>query len=415
MIKIANRIIYLIVLLTSPLFLVFILLIRYKKIVRLWAITADRIGHFAGNVEMILNSKKEIDQKKYLEICYFSGEICNEFLADKWRQKLIVFPMQIIHPLLKLLNFLSKYISIFKDHILYDTSFYSRDYNNHIDKFMPTLKLDKAELANGENMLKKFGLKKEDKFVCFIVRDDEYLKQKFPNKDWSYWNYRDYDIENFLPAAEELTKLGYYVFRMGKICKKRIVSKNKMIIDYAFSEKKNDFLDIYLGANCEFCLTTDVGFDLVPSIFRRPLASITDPISLMKLSSKKYLNIFSNYFSVKESRNLNLQEIFNNKIGYFKGEKTINDKGIKLIKPNSDDIKFFVLDMVKFIKNDFKISEIEDSMNSAFIDIYLKNVNSEDFLKDLRFSTNNKIKKLHNNINGKISPSFLKKRSFLIR
>ena len=69
-----------------------------------------------------------------------------------------------------------------------------------------------------------------------------------------------------------------------------------MVIDYAFSPIKSDFLDIFLLSNCEFCLTTDLGLDSIPLIARRPIAYITDPISLMKLSSKKFLNIFSYYY-----------------------------------------------------------------------------------------------------------------------
>ena len=38
------------------------------------------------------------------------------------------------------------------------------------------------DLKKGENYLKeKFGLNKNDKFVCITVRDNEYLKKEFPN------------------------------------------------------------------------------------------------------------------------------------------------------------------------------------------------------------------------------------------
>ena len=188
-----------------------------------------------------------------------------------------------------------------------------------------------------------------------------------------------------------------------------------MIIDYAFSKNKSDFLDIYLGATCEFCLTTDVGYDHIPYIFRRPLASITDPISLMKLSSKKYLNTFSNYYSVKSKQFLNLNEIFSEKVAFFRDENYLNKKGIELKKPDSEDIKLLVLDMVKFIQNNFEVNDQEKEMNEKFFQIYQKNINSNESINFIRSSIKTNVVKLHNELRGKISPFFLIKNNFLVK
>jgi|TARA_B110000116_G_C16781299_1_gene558498 putative glycosyltransferase (TIGR04372 family) len=413
--NIFDKIIYLAVLIVSPFFLVFILFYRKKKIVRIWGLTSHRIGHFAGNTEMHICSKIDNNQKKFLDICYFKGEVSNEFLAKKWKEKLIIYPRQIVYPLHKLINVLSYYFIIFKEHVVFDISLHSRDYNNYIDKYKPVLNLNKNEINKGKSLLKKFGLEENDKFICFIVRDSAYLNKTFSNINWSYWNYRDYDIDNFIPAAEELTKLGYYVFRMGKISKKKIISKNEKIIDYSFSKYKSDFLDIFLGANCEFCLTTDIGYDQVPYIFRRPLASITDPISLMKLSSKKFLNIFSSYYSINENKKLSIEEIFKKKAAYFYDEKYLKDKGISLIKPDSEDIKDLALDMEKYVKNNFKLSLEDEILNDVFFNIYNKNVNSDNFINDIQSNYSLKVNKLHNLYYGKISPKFLSKKKFLIQ
>ena len=46
-----------------------------------------------------------------------------------------------------------------------------------------------------------------------------------------------------------------------------------MIIGYAYLQKnkRTEFMDIYLGANCEFCISTMCGFDAIPYIFRKPI------------------------------------------------------------------------------------------------------------------------------------------------
>lgn len=213
---------------------------------------------------------------------------------------------------------------------------------------------------------------------------------------------------------EELTRMGYFVFRMGKISNEKIVSENKMIIDYSFSDYKNDFLDIYLGANCEFCLTTDCGYDHIPYIFRRPIASITDPIALMKLSSKKFMNIFSNYYLKKEDRYLSLREIFDYDVSFFYSSKKLISKGVELIQPDKDDIKNLVIDMNEYVKNNYKLRASDEQIYKRFIKIYNEKISHKNFNKVIDQITKSKqVTKLHSIYNARISPKFLKKRSFL--
>ena len=146
-------------------------------------------------------------------------------------------------------------------------------------------------------MLKKFGLSEKDKFVCLIVRDATYLNTKFPYQDWSYWNFRDFDVDNFLLTAEELVKRGYFVFRMGKYVSKPIKSKNPKIIDYANSDLSSDFMDIYLAAKCTCFISAGSGFYGVPYVFRKPLVIIVAPLMGIITTSENILVLSKHYFS----------------------------------------------------------------------------------------------------------------------
>ena len=64
--------------------------------------------------------------------------------------------------------------------------------------------------------------------------------------------------------------MGYTVFRMGALVKEPLVSKHPRVIDYATNGMRTEFLDIFLGAHCTFCVSTGSGWDSVPTIFRRP-------------------------------------------------------------------------------------------------------------------------------------------------
>ena len=78
------------------------------------------------------------------------------------------------------------------------------------------------------------------------------FKKTSRNNNWSYHDYRHWDLDNFFLAAKELTKKGYYVFRMGVYAEKEFKSNNPKIIDYVNSDLKSDFMDVFLGANVLF-------------------------------------------------------------------------------------------------------------------------------------------------------------------
>jgi len=53
------------------------------------------------------------------------------------------------------------------------------------------------EISLGENLLLKNGIDIKN-IVCLIVRDSQYLKKTFPSQDFSYHDYRDCDIDNYM-------------------------------------------------------------------------------------------------------------------------------------------------------------------------------------------------------------------------
>ena len=157
----------------------------------------------------------------------------------------------------------------------------------------PHISFNNEEKIKGEEILREFGIPESAKFVCLIVRDSAYLDRYKDQtlKDFSYHNYRDYDIDNFLLAAEELANRGYYVFRMGVKVHKPLKSSNPKIVDYANSKMRSDFMDIYLSANCTFGVTTSTGLDAVFYVFRKPAALIVTPIGDMRFQNRNDLHI----------------------------------------------------------------------------------------------------------------------------
>ena len=85
---------------------------------------------------------------------------------------------------------------------------------------------------------------------------------RFPDRDFSYHDYRDSDPSTYLGACEWLASLGIYTLRMGATVGTKFSHDSELIIDYANSSIRSDFMDIYLGANCLFCISQGTGFDV---------------------------------------------------------------------------------------------------------------------------------------------------------
>jgi putative glycosyltransferase (TIGR04372 family) len=135
----------------------------------------------------------------------------------------------------------------------------------------PQLSFTNEELAVGQQLLDEMGIHKNP-YVCIHDRSSDYLASKFPGNNFSYHNYRDCSIDNYLKAAEWLTTKGVYVVRMGEVISSPLTTENPMIIDYA-TKHRTDFGDAFLPGTCDFFLGNTAGLFLVSTIMSRPVAA----------------------------------------------------------------------------------------------------------------------------------------------
>ena len=139
----------------------------------------------------------------------------------------------------------------------------------------PCLTFKSREIDRGTRFLKSVGINETQKFVCLHVRDSSYLPSSSylgwsKGRDWSHHDYRNSEIGTYVLAAETLAEMGYTVFRMGAVVKEPLISKHPRVIDYATNGMRTEFLDVYLGAHCAFCISTGSGWDSIPHVFKVP-------------------------------------------------------------------------------------------------------------------------------------------------
>jgi putative glycosyltransferase (TIGR04372 family) len=208
-------------------------------------------------------------------------------------------------------------------------------------------------------------------FVCLIVRDSSYLVSHFAYNDWNYHNFRNVDVQNSVLAAEELAERGYFVIRMGAIVVAAMNSAHPKVIDYATNGMRSDFMDIYLGAKCAFCISSSTGWDAIPIIFRRPVVFINlTPIGILFTSNDKCLGLFRHHIDAGSNRELSLSEIVTNDIGYIQTTSGFETKGVDLIENTPEEIRDVAIEMAERLNGTWQVHPGDDALQQRFWEIF---------------------------------------------
>lgn len=351
--------------------LFFIVIFRRFIHIRIGFLHCDRLGHFAANTELFLcerNYQKQYEDKKNtLDLFYLPRKkSCNETLESMWRDKLNILHRLILRPL----DLLIRTFDSLKGYRCGTTSNQDRDILNLLDKYPPSIGFTIEQEKRGQIGLSSMGIPLGAPFVCLIMRDSAYLSQQY-GIEAIFHDYRNSDIQNFVIAAEELAARGYFVVRMGSKVNQTIKSGHPRVIDYATNGMRNDFMDIFLGAKCEFCISTGTGFDAVPYIFRRPIVYVDIvPLEFTMTFSSKFLSTTKKHWLRDENRFMTFREIFASGAGRFLDFSKYEDMGIDLMKSTPEEIAAVVLEMEGRLKGTWQTTEEDEELQRRFWEIF---------------------------------------------
>jgi len=350
--------------------------IRSVILIRLQPMIYYRIGHYAANTELYLCEKKEginVPQQRYFDVWIQESDECNQQLKKMWKRIILIFsgklPALILHLNLKIPGHEKFTIGTNTNH--------DRDVHNLLDKYPPSLEFTPEEEEEGRKGLEILGIPYGSKFICLTVRDSAYLKDQSTKAnlkvDWSYHDYRDGNIQNYIPMMKEMIKKGYRVIRMGAVVNDPVNYSDPCLIDYATSGKRSDFMDIYLGAKCEFCVSTGTGFDAVPFIFRRPVVYVNHvPLGVIATFSDKFISSTKYHWLKKEQRYMTFGEIFKSGAAYFFTSREFQELGIELHECGQDEITQIVLEMEAKVSGNISYTEEDNVLQAAFWNLFDK-------------------------------------------
>ena len=262
----------------------------------------------------------------------------NKYLASKWKQELLVFPSWFV-------SSLHSVGSVFPVLKLDEPKLSITGSMNGLDKTASHVSFKAKEMEEGKKGLVKIGVNPDKPYVCLIVRDGGHYKSKGEIESAGY-EVLNFDINNFSGVAAVLIESGFQVIRMGSGSERPFTSKPVGVIDYALSSNRSEFLDVFIAATCEFAVSTQTGPDAVCMLFRRPVLYV-DVTSYSQFFFGSKLATWSPARLHKNGKILNLSEIVNSEIAWFKDTNLFSKNGISQQKSSSNELKELVLSYIR--------------------------------------------------------------------
>lgn len=347
-------------------------ILRPFVLIRLGALDISRIGNMYKADWYLSEFHTGRYEKRNFDIFYFTTTgniICNRQWVKMWKRVLRTVPFG------RFFKMVHKISILFPGHQAHVIPM------NHVSTIVtkekeklkcilackkPHLVFTQKEELFGLQALRELGIPENRPFVCFHARDAAYLKVTYPKMSWDYHDYRNSNIDNYIPSAEELTKRGYYAVRMGAAVEGKLPVAKPGVIDYACNGKRTDFFDIFLGARCEFFICSDTGISIIPEVFRRPAVYVNwTPIRRVSPWVLNGLFIFKKFYSLKEKRLLSFSEIINSNFGAPEKDFFAEEK-IELIENTPEEIRDVAVEMEERLKGTWEIMPEDEPLQERF-------------------------------------------------
>lgn len=345
-----------------------------KPIVRIkvGSLYYDRIGHLALNTELFL--RRQIMQREHKAefVVFVSGPPANKQLLKMIRRRVPVIKSNVAITLYWMLRRGMPWSPVWFD--------LTMNSNEHYEfaHLLPQLLFTQEEEKQGQFLLASMGIATGDSFVGFFNRDFTYLKQMFPNEDFSYHDYRDCSIQNYLSAVELLVDTGLWALRMGHLVQEPVIPTKNGIIDYA-TNFRTDFGDVYLISKSKFILGCAGGINALAYIFNIPGAYANMiPLKYIALG-KDNLFIYKKLWDTQSKKFIKFRQALESGIGDFHTTREYVAAGIEVIENTPEEIMALAVEMNTRLDGTWISHDEDEELQNRFRAIYISHHSGSGF------------------------------------
>jgi len=217
-------------------------------------------------------------------------------------------------------------------------------------------KLNENHRVMGKQLLNNLGLPDDAWYVTLHIREPSYRGETVSN---STENWRNANPSDYVKACKAITKAGGWVFRMGDPSMTPF-AKIPQVIDYAHSEIRSDWMDIFLGATCRFLISTASGYQRVPGYFGVPSIYTNCTHSVPYYGLTEYDLYLPRLLKHKKNgKYLSFEEIMSPPISMLDSNIKFDNKGLQWIDNTSEELEAVTIEMINqteknYIKHDDK-------------------------------------------------------------
>jgi len=340
--------------------LICLFLVRPLVRVRLCIVAFHRFGHLALEPEIFLGEqelrvKSGMTKRFPLQIHWWSFGPqrlqANKFLVSKWREAVCVLPswwINALHTVGRLVPFLQ----------LEEPKMSIRGNLNALDYTKTHLRLTDAEQRRGNSELRGLGVDPDKPYVCLVVRDGGHYAS-LGEKESDGYSFLNFEIASFEQAALWLVKHGYQVVRMGAGTETPFSASHPQIIDYANSQHRTEFLDVYIAATCSFAVSTQTGPDAVCLAFRQPVCYI-DVSRFSQFFFGTKLAWWNPVELWQTGSRLSLRDVLTGPVGNIKDPNDFIKYGVTQVRSDSAMITKLVAGFAESFEKQFVQSESDE-------------------------------------------------------
>ena len=317
---------------------------------RIFVVGFHRFGHLALEPEVFLSQSAKSSGIRTVDLWSLGRQNrqSNKYLAAKWSDVIHVCPSWLI-------GSLQRAGKRFPQLALENPKLSIHGPDNALDKSTPHLKFTDEEHQRGREQLMKLGIDVEKPIMCLIVRDSSHYLSR-GEKESAGYSFLNFDISSFKETAHALAGLGYQVVRMGAGTEKPFAVDTPGIFDYAKSEFRSEFLDVYIAGTCTFAISTQTGPDAVCLAFRRPVYYV-DVTRFSQFFFGTQIAFWNPAQIHLNGSRLSLKQILDSPVFWLKDPDDFLRHGVEVVRSTPSELAEMSVAFAKLAADGFKGSD----------------------------------------------------------